>query len=226
VTIQTSTTAASATLPRVNLLPPEIHERKRLQQVQAAVLVGVVAVVGGVGYLYYEGTHKVSDARQQLAQANSENAQLTRQLATFSDVKGTAAQLNASEALLTQATSTEVRWSEYLADFGFLPRNSWMTSLSLTSSLPAGTLTTPAQAAPVIGSVTISGFATKYPDLATWLDSLAEQQNGKQQKMLQNVYLSKAAETYIGPTKIVEFGATADVPAAGLSGRCVTPGSC
>jgi Tfp pilus assembly protein PilN len=226
VTIQTTTATTSATLPRVNLLPPEIQERKRLQQVQAAVLVGVVAVAGGVGYLYYEGTHNVSDARQQVAQANSQNAQLTRQLATFSDVKATAAQLNASEALLTQAASTEIRWSEYLADFGFLPKNSWMTSVSINSALAAGTLTTPSQAAPVVGSLTISGVSTKYPDLATWLDSLAEQQNAKQQKMLENVYLSKAEETFIGATKVVKFSASADVPAAGLSDRCATPGSC
>jgi Tfp pilus assembly protein PilN len=226
VTIQTSTTAASATLPRVNLLPPEIHERRRLQQVQAAVLVGVVAVVGGVGFLYYQGTHKVDDAKQELARVDAQNSQLTRQLATFSDVKATAAQLAASEALLTQAAGTEIRWSEYLADFGFLPRNSWMTSLTLTSSLSAGTLQNPVQAEPTIGSVTLNGVSMKYPDLATWLDGLAEQQNGKQQKMLENVYLSKAGEAYIGDTKVVNFDATADVPAAGLSGRCATPGSC
>lgn len=226
MTIQTSTTTASSALPRVNLLPPEIQERKRLQQVQAAVLVGVLAVAGGVGYFYYEGTHKVSDARQQLANANSQNAQLTRQLAAFNDVKATAAQLGASEALLTQATSSEIRWSEYLADFGFLPRNSWMTSLSVSSSLSPGTLTSAAQATPEIGTVTISGFSMKYPDLATWLDSLAEQQNAKQQKMLDNVYLSKAAESFIGPTKVVQFSATANVPVAGLSGRCATAGSC
>lgn len=226
MTIQTSTTTTSSTLPRVNLLPPEIQERKRLQQVQAAVLVGVLAVAGGVGYFYYEGTHKVSDAKQQLASASSQNAQLTRQLATFNDVKATAAQLGASEALLTQATSSEVRWSEYLADFGFLPRNSWMTSLNVSSALSPGTLTSPSQATSDIGTVTISGFSMKYPDLATWLDSLAEQQNAKQQKMLDNVYLSKAAETFIGQTKVVQFSATASVPVAGLSGRCATPGSC
>jgi Tfp pilus assembly protein PilN len=226
VTIQTTTTAASSTLPRVNLLPPEIQERKRLQQVQAAVLVGVVAVAGGVGYLYYQGTHQVSDAKQQLSQASAENGQLTRQLATFSDVKATAAQLNASEALLTQATATEVRWSEYLADFGFLPRNSWMTTLTVNSSLPPGTLSTPTQAPAEIGTVSVGGYSMKYTDLATWLDSLAEQKNAKQQKTLDNVYLSKAGETFIGDTKIVQFNASANVPAAGLSGRCATPGSC
>jgi Tfp pilus assembly protein PilN len=226
VTTQTSTTAASSTLPRVNLLPPEIEERKRLQQVQAAVLVGVVAVAGGVGYLYFQGTHKVSDAKQQLSQASAENSQLTRQLATFSDVKATAAQLNASEALLTQATATEIRWSEYLADFGFLPHNSWMTTLTVNSSLPPGTLATPSQAGPEIGTVSIGGYSMKYTDLATWLDSLAEQENAKQQKMLDNVYLSKASESFIGDTKIVQFDASANVPTAGLSGRCATPGSC
>lgn len=226
MTIQTSTTAASSTLPRVNLLPPEIHERKRLQQVQAAVLIGVVAVAGGLGYLYYEGTHKVSDAKQQLARANTENAQLTRQLASYADVKATQAQLNASEALLTQAKATEIRWSEYLADFGFLPHNSWITSLSVSSSLSAGTLANPSQATSEIGSVSIDGVSMKYTDLATWLDALAEEQNAKQQKTLDNVYLSKASEIFIGPTKVVQFNASADVPVAGMSGRCATPGSC
>lgn len=221
-----STTTASVTLPRVNLLPPEIQERKRLQQFQAAVLIGVVAVAGGVAYMYVQGSHHVSDAKQELAKATSENAALTRDLAQFNGMKALAAQLNASEALLTQASSTQVRWSEYLSDFGFLPQNSWMTNLTLTNSLPAGSLTSQSQAPSVIGSVTVTGYSMDFPSLAAWLDGLSSQENAEHEKMLSNVYLSKGEENYIGNTKVVKFSATANVPAAGLSAVCATPGSC
>jgi Tfp pilus assembly protein PilN len=162
----------------------------------------------------------VSAARNDLATATAQNDKLVKTLATYNDVKTTAAQLNASEATLTQAMSTEVRWSEYFADFGFLPANTWLTKLTLTNALPAGSLLSPSQAPQQIGSVAVEGYAMKYGDLANWLDALEPEQG------VSNVDFTKAAEQYIGTTKVVQFAGTAGLTSAALSGRCAKAGSC
>lgn len=218
--MSTQTTTAFSTLPRVNLLPPEIGERKRLQQVQMIVVLLVVTAVAGVGYAYVEGKHSVQSAQSALTKVTTENANLTRAVASYSNVKGTAAELAAHEAMLIQATSTEVRWSEYLSDFSQLPPNTWLTSLTLTDTLSPGSLLTPSQATPKIGTVTVQGIALKYGDLANWLDALQPEPG------VANVSFSTATETYIGASKVIDFQGSSDLTSAALSGRCAKPGSC
>lgn len=217
----TDTATRLAALPRVNLLPPEIHERRRLQLVQAAAVVLVIAAVGGVGFLYTNGRESVASAKKSLDTATSQNSALTRQLATFSNVKGTAAQLAASQALLTQATASEVSWSNFLADLStLLPTTTWLTSLTVNESVQPGTLVAPAQAPAAIGTLSVQGFALKYPNLADWLDSVAKESG------LSNVYFSTATEQFIGPTKVVTFQGSSTVTASALDGRCASAGSC
>lgn len=215
------TTTRLTTLPRVNLLPPEIEERKRLQQVQVGVVLGIVLAVGGVGFFYYQGRDDVATAKKDVAAAVADNAKLTRTIATYRDVKTTAAQLAASEAMLSQAMSTEIRWSGYLSDFGFLPKNTWLSDVTMTSSLTAGSLPSSKQAPADVGSLSFKGVALKYGDMADWLDALQQPKTG-----ISNVSFTNAAEAYIGDTKVINFTAAADLTANALSNRCAEPGSC
>ena len=212
------TASRTSTLPRVNLLPPEIGERKRLQQVQAGVVVAVIVAVGAVVTLDMTGSHKVTDAKTQLQSATSESRALSRQLATYNDVNTTAAQLAASQAILAQATATRVEWSGYLADLSeVLPSATWLTNLSMSEQAAPGSLVSPSQASGTVGTLTFAGVALKYGDLANWLDSLQPVTG------LANVYFSNATEQYIGSTKTVNFSGSADLTADAL---CQKPGSC
>jgi type IV pilus assembly protein PilN len=216
VSIQTATRLT--TLPRVNLLPPEIGEKRRLQQVQAALVLAVVASVGAVVFLDMQGGHKVAAAKEQLSSATADNARLTQQLAQYSDVKATSAALVANQNLLNQAMSTQVQWSGYLADLSVvLPANTWLTSVTFSSQLAAGSLSTPAQATPTIGNVTFNGIAIKWSDVAAWLDSLQPERG------LADVYFSNASESYIGATKTVAFQASANLTSQAL---CQKLGGC
>jgi Tfp pilus assembly protein PilN len=216
VSLQTST--RTSTLPRVNLLPPEIGEKRRLQQVQGGVVAAVVLSIAAVAFLDVQGGHSVTAAKQKVNTAAAKNSQLTRQLASYSDVKTTAAQLAASQALLSQAMSTEVQWSTYLADFSvILPPTTWLTSVTMSSTLPAGSLTSSTAAPGEIGTVSVQGVAMKYDNLADWLDSL------KPERGLASVYFSNAAEQYIGATKTVGFQASANLTSDAL---CQNAGGC
>lgn len=208
-------------LPRVNLLPPEIQERKKVRAAQAGAVGATLVAVAGVVFAYVQAGHSVDAARQQLAREQQTQATLDKQVAALRDVKTVAAQLSADEALLTRAMATEISWSTYLQDFSAtLPATTWLTQLNLSESVPAGTLATPAQASSPVGSVSFTGVAMKWPNLADFLDALAKEQG------FANAYFSNATESYIGQTKIVNFQATTDLTQGALSGRCANPGSC
>jgi Tfp pilus assembly protein PilN len=182
------------------------------------VIAAVALSVGAVAFLDIQGSHSVNDAKGQLNSASAESTRLTHELATYSDVKATAAQLAASQALLNQAMGTEVQWSSYLADFSvMLPPTTWLTSLTMSSQLPAGSLSAPSDAAGTIGTVNVQGVALKYNNLADWLDSL------KPERGLEGVYFSNATEQYIGATKTVGFQASADLTSDAL---CQKAGGC
>ena len=63
-----------ATLPRVNLLPPEIEEQRRFRKVQIGLGAGVVAAVGVVGALTLLASGAVGDAQHRLGQAHQGDA--------------------------------------------------------------------------------------------------------------------------------------------------------
>jgi Tfp pilus assembly protein PilN len=230
VSVQTATRLAN--LPRVNLLPPEIGERKRLQAVQAGVVAAVVVSLVGVGYLYTDSKHKVTTAKQQLATVTATNTALTAKLATFAPVKQLATQLAASEAMLTQAMSTEVLWSQFLADLSTTaPASTWLTQLTLSESVRPGSLANPAQAPDVIGNLAAQGFAapqgtaSPWPSLADWLDSLdPTQKNGL--ATVQGATFATAVLADLAKHPVVQFQGSAVITSKALSDRCATAGSC
>jgi hypothetical protein len=222
VSVETPTRLAAA-LPHVNLLPPEIGEQKRLQQVQLIGVLVLLLAVGAVAFLYVHGSGSVKTSKQHVATANADNAALNKQVAGFADVGQVNASLGAKEAMMTQAMSTEVLWSTYLGSFATLPTTSWLKSMTLSESLSPGTLTSVKQAPPIVATAAFDGVGMNYAALAGWLDKVAQlgQVNG-----LTNAYFSSATEAFIDSTKVVNFAGTANLSAVGLSGRCEKPGVC
>jgi len=229
VSIQTTTRLT--TLPRVNLLPPEIGERKRLQQVQAVVVLCLVLAVAGVAYFYIQGRHDVATAKQQLAAETTKNAQLTQQVATADDgVTAATAQLTAKTAMLAQATNTSIDWAGYLADLSTLPEGTWLTSLSLTSSLSPGSVADVKSAPATVGSISVQGVSLQWStdtaqqkvelaNFADWLDGW-QAVGGTE-----NVWFSNAATGFIDDTGVVNFQGTVDLTSGALA-ACTEAGSC
>ncbi len=222
MSVQTATRVA-AILPHVNLLPPEINERKRLTQVQLVAGVALLAAVGAVAFLYMQGTHGEATAKKSLAAAVVDNHVLTAKVAKFGDVNNIRGELAAREAMLSQAMATEITWSDVLGNFATLPTSTWLEQVGLNETVPPGTLTSPTQAPAVVGSVVFKGVGQTYLSLAGWLDTVAKM--GVDTGM-SGTYFSTASETFIDATKVVDFQASTNLTQAALSGRCVKPGAC
>ena len=175
-----STTSTTSTrvfdLPRVNLLPPEIFEKRQLQRAQAALGLVVLVAVVGVGLVYINGGSAVTDAKSRLAASQTTQSQLQGQLNKLSYVTAEAGQAQAAQGMLTQATGSAIPFSTYLADLSLLtPKNVWFTAVTVTSTVSPGSLVAGATAPDTVGTVTFSGLALAHNDVATWLDNAAKE---------------------------------------------------
>jgi len=228
VSTTTTTSTTQVDLPRVNLLPPEIFEKRQLQRAQAGLTVVVLAAVVGVALVYLNGGSAVTDGKSRLAASQTTQADLQKKVSKLSYVTAQKAQADQAKSMLAQATSSAVPFSTYLSDLSLLtPKNVWFTSVTLTESMPAGTLAAGASAPATVGSVSFAGIALAHNDVATWLDSAAKEAG------FANAYFTTSSETLIPgtgskpgtlPKTWVTFSSNVDLSSAALcsaqSGKC------
>lgn len=232
MTTPTATTSRQATsfghLPRVNLLPPEIEQHRRLRRVQLGLGATVAAAVAVVGGLWLMANSSVNAAADDLAAEQRTTSQLRRDVGRYAEVPRVYAQVSADEALLTQAMGKEVRWSYYLNDLSrAMPPNVWLSSITIqqrddgTAAAAASPGAAPGAndvaAAAQLGDVTFQGVAFQHNDVAAWLERLAKQ------KGFADASFSTSAQAYLGQRKIVNFTSSVKVTQQALSGRYAKP---
>ena len=208
----------TGTMPRVNLLPPEIAEKAALRKAQLAMAGVGLAAVAVVGVLTMNASAKVSDANEAKADAAAEATKLNAELSSLQNVKDVYAQVDAAHATIAQAMSTEVLWSSYLHDLTLrIPENVWVTSFTVAMNAPSNGTKTTSAGGPVLdpgyGVVTIAGTAFTHDDVAAWLESLSKQ------KGYANPYFTQSVEALIGDRKVVNFTSTVNVTPAALANR-------
>jgi Tfp pilus assembly protein PilN len=205
------------TLPRVNLLPPEILEAARFRRFQLAMVgagVGVVAIVAALAVSAHSG---VTHAKSDLATSQATQANLQNQLAGLQSVRDVYNQRDAKKAMLEQAMSPEIRWSFYLNDLALkVPDHVWLNSVVAAEGGAGGAAApaTPGGAAGAgVGTVTFGGVAFSHDDVATWLDTLAKERG------YANAYFTNSTKAKLGPRDIVDFSSSVTLTQAALSGR-------
>ena len=207
----------AVTLPRVNLLPPEIGERLVLRRVQSGIGLGVLAALGVTALLYLAATSSVSDAQESVDAASAQHAQLVGRAAAFRDVTAVYARTAAAEAMLVDAMSEEVRYSRFLDSFSHtLPDDVWVTSVAFAQDATGASAVAPAVSG--IGTVTISGTAFSHDDVAVWLEALAAQEG------YAGAYLQNATERRLGGRTVVDFATSVSMTAEALSDRYTRTG--
>ena len=217
--MSTLTTTRLATLPKVNLLPPEIAEQQRFRRVQIGLGAGVAAAVGVVAALTVLAAGQVSSAQEELDAATAQQQALTAKKQDYAEVPRVYAQVDAAEAQLSRAMGQAVRWSFFLNDLSLkTPSKVWLTKVTVEqSSDPAAaavaTATGPAYLEPGIGTVTFEGYGYRHNDVASWLSMLGRQ------KGLSQPYFTKSEEELIGSDSPVRFESQATVTEDALWGK-------
>lgn len=213
-------------IPRVNLLPPEIEELRRLRRTQGALAAGLVLVLAALGGAYALQVHTRHDAEQELATVQGQTMRLQAEQAKYADVPRTIAAIDSAESARQQALMQDVEWYRTLTNFSLtLPTNVWFTGLTLSlergggaatpPATPATTTTTPVQPSGSggVGTLTVSGTALDHPDVATWLDLLGRQPG------ISQPYFSNSTRAKIGSKSVVNFESTATITSDALSHR-------
>ena len=99
---------------QVNLLPPELAQKKRAQRTTRLTIIGVAAWLAVLGGLFVVKDGQVQEAMADRDAAQAEVQRLQTQVAELDEYRLIAAQLDARQALLTDAMSDEVSWARIL----------------------------------------------------------------------------------------------------------------
>jgi Tfp pilus assembly protein PilN len=217
---ETGAVVSLDSLPRVNLLPPEIAEMRRFRRIQLGLGGAVLGAVGVVALLYIAAAGSVSSAQSSLDTATARHSGLQVETAKYNGVTAVYARAAAAQAMLTQAMGEEVRYSQFLNDLSLsVPENVWLKEVSFTQTPPGAAATVPgaAIATPGIGTVTFTGVGFKHDDVAVWLESLAGQ------KGYADPYFASSTEKLLGTRPTVDFTSSVTLTSAAYSGRYTKP---
>lgn len=216
--MSTLTTTHLATLPRVNLLPPEIGERRRFRHVQAGLGAGVLASLLAVGALFLLAAGQVDRAQEDLDANVAEASVLQAQVNEFAEVPLVYAQVEAAQAQVGQAMGQEIRWSYYLNDLSLkTPNRVWLESMTVTQTDQSAAVVAPVTgeyATPGIGSIAFDGRGYSHNDVAAWLDSLARQKG-----YTQPYFTDSTVSALADKDKAVTFTSTVTLTEDALSRR-------
>ncbi len=162
---------------QINLLPPEIHLRRRDRRIISALVLGFAAVFALLIIVFLVQAGRLSGARGKLEVQERENRRLendVRQLARAAEIQQ---ELENKTLLLGTLTTNEVRWSVILADVAtYVPTDVWLTNLTGSVTLSTGPTTGSGgqQVAQTFGTVQFSGCTLEPVDgthleVAKWL---------------------------------------------------------
>lgn len=161
-------------IPRVNLLPDEVHDARRLRTTKM-VLGGVMTLVlGGVAAGYLVFASQAADAQKDLETEQARTAALRTEQTKYAEVPRVLAQVDSARTAQETAMATDVLWYRYLNDLALTyPGEVWIDSFtaSVGSSDVAAPETNPLATAGV-GTISVTGTALSHSDVASWLDVL------------------------------------------------------
>lgn len=165
----TPTVTGAAALPRVNLLPPEIHQQAYARRITAGLAALVVVAVITTGLLYLQARHEVRSAQNDLDKQAAQQQELISEKGKLDVVGQVRAQVDATEATLTYAMGSQLSWSVILTNLAKVtPKQITYSSIDasiLDQTAPSsagGQLPGPG----VVGNLALKGTTPIHEDVA------------------------------------------------------------
>lgn len=191
---------------RINLLPPEVAQRRRARRLVAGIAAAGLGVVAVFALFYVVQDVRLRSERHALDAQEARNATLQAQIADLAEFDQLQRTLKQKTQLLSTLTQDEVRWSVVLADISLvIPSEVWLTSFTgavAASAAPSGGGATTAASS---GTIQMSGATFSHLDVAKWLTRLGAVDG------FASPYLSLSAKASIGTTPIVNFTSSAQL---------------
>jgi Tfp pilus assembly protein PilN len=193
---------------QINLLPPEIAQRRRVREVTLLIGAAGLALVALLVVVFLVQAARLAGERGRLDDAKKVNVALqgkVNQLQEFAQLELT---VQNKQQLLGRLTQNEVRWSELLNDTSLvIPSDVWLTNFSGSIQVASGTT---ASGDVPIGSLSLAGSTFTHLDVAKWLSRLAVVRE------FTFPYLTLSAKAGEGAQQIVTFNSSVDLSTAAL----------
>ena len=228
--MKTLTATTLANLPGVNLLPPEIHERQRLQQVQLGLGVAVLAAVGGVALLYMSGAGQRDNCARQVSRQRRPNRQRST---AKSPRSSSSAKLNQQSTHLRpprrrRRAPRSIGLTTWPTSPRIMPPGSGFRRCLSRSRCRPGSLATPGRRSG-LGRL---GSDHRFRDRAGWLLQRAQRRSrmarrrGQGEGLCEPVVRAVSREPSLAPTKVAAFTSSMTLTSDALTKRCAQPGVC
>ena len=210
----TSSRVDWAPIPKVNLLPPEILQARRLAGLKRTLAAAVVAVVLLCGGAMVWAQAGASAAQDDLDAAQARGATLRAEQARYASVPKLLNVIQAAGAARERAMSQDVLWYGFLSDLSVVTPKG-ITLNGLQASMDKATTTNDPLVPAGLGTVTFTGTAEHVPDVAAWLDAVAHIR-GLDGSTLQSVTREDASG---GTAGTLNFTTTVSVTSKALTHR-------
>jgi len=214
--------AALSTMPRVDLMPPELAEREVLRRLQIGCVAAILACAVATGSVWYQAHSTVNDAKANVANAQKTQSQVQRQVNSLASVASAFAAVEQGNKVIQQALGGEVRWSTQLRDLSMtIPSNIWLTSANIaatssggsTPQASVGTSQASTGASLGVATITFQGTGSSRYDVAKWLTTISGL------KGYTNVTYTTSQEKTLNGLVYVDFTSSATLTSDVLSGR-------
>jgi hypothetical protein len=227
-------------LPRVNLLPKGIRERKLLQRQRSGVAVAFVLLLALLGLWYVRESQKLTEARREADQQRAVAAGLEARKAALQPYAALESQVAAAEQLRAKVYAREIRFSTILQDISaVIPADVWLTQMNVAlneagaggaagggSAAPAapgppGTALTPGSpgAGSPVATIAFTGEGLGHVDVGGFMRALAAGPKRRGSPVYLNPYFTASQKAATGGEATVTFSATVDLSQAAFSGR-------
>ena len=211
----TSSRVDWAPVPQVNLLPAEIVQARRLASLKRVLAGGVVAVAllcaGGTVW----AQAGASAAQDELDAVQARAGVLRADQARYATVPKLLNLIQSAGVARERAMSQDVLWYGFLSDLSVTtPKGVTLNGLQVTLDKP--TVATDPLVPAGIGTVTFTGAAKQFPDVAAWLDAVGRM-NGLAGSTLQSATRGEAGGDT--PPAGVTFTSTVTVTSKALTHR-------
>lgn len=224
-------------LPRVNLLPKEIKERRLAQRQRSGIAVAFVLLITLLGLWYVRESQALTDARQEADRERAVADGLRVRKAALQPYAALESQIAAADQLRAKVYAREVRFSGIMQDISaIIPGDVWLTQMNAAVTAPgdqagggnaaaaaaAGTTLIPGSpgAGAPVATITFTGAGLGHVDVGGFMRALAAGPKKRGARVYLNPYFTASQKDDEGGGETtVTFSATVDLSKAAISGR-------
>ncbi len=172
----------------INLLPPEIQQRRRAKRITALFLLVLAVLIVFMLFTYGAISYRVYQQEKLVAQQKRENVELTTEISQLKAYEAKQTELQRMENAVNRALAGKIMWSRIMNELSMvIPSDVWL--IDLTGDGIAG--------------VSLKGYTFDHPAVAKWMV------RQKEIKELARIGLQYSKKAEVEKQNVIEFTTTA-----------------